>query len=203
MSNTVDEDYHINLLIVGDSGVGKTCFLLRFSDNNFTDINLSTIGIDFKMKTINTHGKPFQLKIWDTAGQERFRTITKNFYKDAMGVILVYDCTNGNSFENIRTWVQQINIHASDSISKILIGNKCDMPNKMVSFKQGQDLAQVYNIQFFETSAKNNINVVETFDFIVNEIVERKIKMGNNGNRLSIRISDAHKEKKHRKCCRN
>lgn len=107
---TTQYDYLIKLLIIGDSGVGKTCLLLRFAEDNFTASHLTTIGIDFKIKNIEVDGKDIKLQIvshnqWDTAGQERFRTITTTYYKGAMGIILAYDCTDENSFANIRNWV--------------------------------------------------------------------------------------------------
>ncbi|OMJ75804.1 hypothetical protein SteCoe_24985 [Stentor coeruleus] len=192
-------DYLIKLLIIGDSGVGKTCVLLRFSDNNFTASHLTTIGIDFKLKTIDIDGKSIKLQIWDTAGQERFRTITQTYYKGAMGIILAYDCTDENSFNNIRNWIQQIKMHASDNVSKVLIGNKCDRPDKKISAEQGRSLADELNIQFFETSAKTNINVMETFMYIARDIKERKIGSIVDSSRISV-IS-TNKEDKDKKCC--
>lgn len=192
-------DYLIKLLIIGDSGVGKTCVLLRFSDNNFTASHLTTIGIDFKLKTIDIDGKSVKLQIWDTAGQERFRTITQTYYKGAMGIILAYDCTDENSFNNIRNWIQQIKMHASDNVSKVLIGNKCDRPDKKISAEQGRSLADELGIQFFETSAKTNINVMETFLHIARDIKERKIGSVTDSSRISV-ISTK-KEEKDKKCC--
>lgn len=136
-------DYLIKLILIGDSGVGKTCFLLRFADDNFTISHISTIGIiskfnsfhlgiDFKIKTINIDGKNVKLQIWDTAGQERFRTITQTYYKGAMGIILAYDCTSEESFNNVRNWVRQIEVHAQPNVEKILIGNKADLVDKKV-----------------------------------------------------------------------
>jgi len=109
-------DYLVKLIIIGDTGVGKTCFLLRFAEDSFTSSHIATIGnflphslgIDFKIKTINVDGKNVKLQIWDTAGQERFRTITQTYYKGAMGVILTYDCTREDSFDNVRNWIKQI-----------------------------------------------------------------------------------------------
>jgi Ras-related protein Rab-8A len=113
--------------MIGDSGVGKSCLLLRFSDDSFTTSFITTIGIDFKIKTIELDGKRIKLQIWDTAGQERFRTITTAYYRGAMGILLVYDITDEHSFMNINNWMQNIEQHASDTVNKILIGNKCDM----------------------------------------------------------------------------
>jgi len=108
-------------------GVGKSCLLLRFSDGSFTTSFITTIGIDFKIRTIELDGKRIKLQIWDTAGQERFRTITTAYYRGAMGILLVYDVTDESSFNNIRNWIRNIEQHASDSVNKILVGNKADM----------------------------------------------------------------------------
>ena len=125
-------DYLMKVLLIGDSGVGKTCLLLRFSDDTFTPNFITTIGIDFKIRTIELEGKKVKLQIWDTAGQERFRTITTAYYRGAMGILLVYDVTDEKSFENIRHWMRNIEQHASDSVNKMIIGNKCDMLDRKV-----------------------------------------------------------------------
>nr|CAG8438087.1 11685_t:CDS:2 [Entrophospora candida] len=148
-------DYLIKLLLIGDSGVGKSCLLLRFSDDSFTPSFITTIGIDFKIRTIELDGKRIKLQIWDTAGQERFRTITTAYYRGAMGILLVYDVTDERSFNKQ---------HASEGVNKILIGNKCDwVEKKAIAKEQGQALADEFGIRFLETSAKANINVEEAF----------------------------------------
>ncbi|KAF9288769.1 GTP-binding protein [Linnemannia elongata] len=169
-------DYLIKLLLIGDSGVGKSCLLLRFSDDSFTPSFITTIGIDFKIRTIELDGKRIKLQIWDTAGQERFRTITTVYYRGAMGILLVYDVTDERSFSNIRNWFSNIEQHASEGVNKILIGNKCDMPDKKVISKdQGQALADEFGIKFLETSAKSNIGVEEAFLSIARDIKKRMI----------------------------
>eukprot|EP00475_Leptophrys_vorax_P002315 TRINITY_DN112_c0_g1_i1.p1 TRINITY_DN112_c0_g1~~TRINITY_DN112_c0_g1_i1.p1 ORF type:complete len:196 (+),score=69.77 TRINITY_DN112_c0_g1_i1:153-740(+) len=157
-------DVLIKLLMIGDSGVGKSCLLLRFSDDSFTPTFITTIGIDFKIKTIDLNGKRVKLQIWDTAGQERFRTITTAYYRGANGILLVYDVTDENSFLNIRNWMKSIDQHAADSVKRILIGNKADMVNeKVIETGRGQSLADEYQIKFFECSAKTDQNVTEAF----------------------------------------
>merc|ERR1712110_358768 len=149
-------DYLIKLLLIGDSGVGKSCLLLRFSDDSFTPSFITTIGIDFKIRTIELDGRRIKLQIWDTAGQERFRTITTAYYRGAMGILLVYDVTDEKSFGNIRNRIRNIEQHATESVNKMLIGNKCDMVDKkVIETERGQALADEYNIKFMETSAKN------------------------------------------------
>ena len=164
-------DHLFKLLIIGESGVGKTCLLLRFTDDSFTANHLTTIGIDFKIKIINLENKLIKLQIWDTAGQERFRTITKTYYKGAHGIILTYDVTDKNSFKNIRNWIKQIEANAQNNVCKVLVGNKCDRPDRVVSEGEGQNLADEFKMKFFETSAKTNQNVTKVFMYLTKEIL--------------------------------
>mmetsp|Transcript_41371 Transcript_41371/g.93510 ORF Transcript_41371/g.93510 Transcript_41371/m.93510 type:complete len:210 (-) Transcript_41371:451-1080(-) len=171
-------DYLIKLLLIGDSGVGKSAVLVRFADDTFTTSYISTIGIDFKIRTVELDGKRIKLQIWDTAGQERFKTITTAYYRGAMGILLVYDVTDEKSFNNINQWMGAIRQHASDSVNKVLLGNKADSSGPMVAKKvitsaRGQALADQHNIKFYETSAKNNINVEEAFCTIARDIKQR------------------------------
>jgi Ras-related protein Rab-8A len=182
-SKSAAYDYLIKLLLIGDSGVGKSCLLLRFSDDSFTPSFITTIGIDFKIRTIELEGKRIKLQIWDTAGQERFRTITTAYYRGAMGILLVYDVTDEKSFNNIRNWIRNIEQHATESVNKILIGNKCDMvEKKVVESARGKALADEYGIKFLETSAKNSINVEEAFITLAKDIKKRLIDNQENTN---------------------
>ncbi|XP_047330413.1 ras-related protein RABE1c-like isoform X2 [Impatiens glandulifera] len=163
-----DYDYLIKLLLIGDSGVGKSCLLLRFSDGSFTTSFITTIGIDFKIRTIELDGKRIKLQIWDTAGQERFRTITTD----------------------IRNWIRNIEQHASDNVNKILVGNKADMDEskRAVPTARGQALADEYGIKFFETSAKTNLNVEEVFFSIGRDIKQRLADTDNKQDAQTIKI---------------
>jgi len=176
MAGTRNYDFLIKLLLIGDSGVGKSCCLLRFSEDSFTPSFITTIGIDFKIRTIELDGKRVKLQIWDTAGQERFRTITTAYYRGAMGILLVYDVTDERSFNNIRTWFSNVEQHATEGVNKILIGNKCDWEEKRaVSTEQGQALADELGIPFLEVSAKSNINVDTAFYSLAGDIKKRLI----------------------------
>ena len=197
MSGTYD--HLIKLLILGDSAVGKTCLLLRYTDDNFTANHLATIGIDFKLKNVVFKDKRLKLQIWDTAGQERFRTITRTYYKDAMGVILAYDCTNERSFENTREWVQQIKLHSKEHVAMVLIGNKCDCPDKKVSAERGQQLADELEVGFFETSAKERINVDESFSYILERILASGM-LAAPGSHLNLLATQS--SKKSQACCK-
>ncbi|CEM22701.1 unnamed protein product [Vitrella brassicaformis CCMP3155] len=167
-------DYLIKLLLIGDSGVGKSCLLFRFSDDQFTPSHITTIGIDFKIKTIDIDGKRVKLQIWDTAGQERFRTITQAYYRSAMGILLVYDVTSPESFQNIRNWMRQIDAHAAENVNKILVGNKADLEN-IVSSERARDLADEYGVPFIETSAKSGQGVAEAFVTLARDIIQRLV----------------------------
>ena len=136
---------------------------------------MTRTGIDFKIKKINVDDKRVKLQVWDTAGQERFRTITQTYYKGAMGIILVYDCTDQQTFNNISNWLKQIDQHANSNVAKVLVANKCDRPDRVVEKERGQALAEQHGLQFFETSAKNGLNVNEVFNSIARVIVNEKM----------------------------
>lgn len=175
MSN--EYDYLFKLLLIGDSSVGKSCLLLRFADDSYVDSYISTIGVDFKIRTVELEGKTVKLQIWDTAGQERFRTITSSYYRGAHGIIIVYDVTEMESFTNVKQWLNEIDRYASDSVCKLLVGNKCDLvENKVVTTEMGKALADELGIPFLETSAKDAINVEQAFLTMAAEI---KKKVGN------------------------
>ncbi|XP_030321142.1 ras-related protein Rab-13 isoform X2 [Calypte anna] len=137
-------DHLFKLLLIGDSGVGKTCLIIRFAEDNFTSTYISTIGIDFKIRTVDIDGKKIKLQVWDTAGQERFKTITTAYYRGAVGIILVYDITDEKSFQNIQNWMKSI-----------------------------KELAKEHGIRFFETSAKSSINVEEAFSSLARDILQK------------------------------
>ncbi|PJF16669.1 Ras-like protein Rab-8A [Paramicrosporidium saccamoebae] len=154
-------DHLIKLLLIGDSG--REGERLSF---------ITTIGIDFKIRTISLDGKRIKLQIWDTAGQERFRTITNAYYRGAMGILLVYDVTDERSFNNVRNWIRNTEQFASEGVDKILVGNKCDMAEKRA-------LADEYGLSFLETSAKANVNVEEAFMMLARDIKKRLIDTQN------------------------
>ncbi|XP_061162861.1 ras-related protein Rab-35-like [Saccostrea echinata] len=167
-------DHLFKLLIIGDSGVGKSSLLLRFSDNTFSGTYITTIGVDFKIRTVDVNGEKVKLQIWDTAGQERFRTITSTYYRGTHGVIVVYDVTSGESFANVKRWLHEIDQNC-DVVNRILVGNKDDdSDRKVVLTQDAQRFADQMGIQLFETSAKENKNVEEMFLAITKLVLATK-----------------------------
>jgi small GTP-binding protein len=184
-------DYIFKILLLGDSSVGKTCFLLRYSDDTFTENHISTIGLDYRFKLVNLENdKKVKLQIWDTAGQDRFRAITKNYYKGAHGIILIYDVTNITTFNNIKSWVSQIRENTTEKIKIALVGNKIDEDDlRKISFDEGQKLAAEYDLKFFESSAKKNLRVSEVFNYITEEINNQNIKKEiDNGDKNKLKM---------------
>lgn len=164
-------DYLFKLLLIGDSGVGKSSLLLRFADDTFTESYISTIGVDFKIRTVQLEGKTVKLQIWDTAGQERFRTITSSYYRGAQGIIIVYDVTDKDSFNNVKQWLHEIDRYASEDVKKLLVGNKSDLDDKReTTYAEAEEEAKTLRMQFLETSAKNSTNVEKAFMAMAKEI---------------------------------
>ncbi|KAI6656428.1 hypothetical protein LOD99_1224 [Oopsacas minuta] len=167
-------DHLFKLLIIGDTSVGKSSILLRFADNLFSGTYITTIGVDFKIRTMEMNGEKIKLQIWDTAGQERFRTITATYYRGTHGVIIVYDVTNADSFNNVKRWITEIENNC-DYVDKVLVGNKDDTPDKkVVTLTEAQRLADSQSMTLFETSAKENKNIEEVFDFITKKVLQTK-----------------------------
>eukprot|EP01094_Clydonella_sp_ATCC50884_P009773 TRINITY_DN192_c0_g1_i5.p2 TRINITY_DN192_c0_g1~~TRINITY_DN192_c0_g1_i5.p2 ORF type:complete len:223 (+),score=89.78 TRINITY_DN192_c0_g1_i5:55-669(+) len=185
-------DYLFKLLLIGDSGVGKSCLLLRFADDTYTESYISTIGVDFKIRTIELDGKTIKLQIWDTAGQERFRTITSSYYRGAHGIIVVYDVTDQVSFNNVKQWLQEIDRYACESVNKLLVGNKSDLSTKkVVDYNTAKELADGLSIPFLETSAKNATNVEQAFLTMAGEIKNRMVKSsstGGSGSKATVNV---------------
>ncbi|CAL9728478.1 ras-related protein Sec4p [Monosporozyma unispora] len=172
--NSKNYDSIMKILLIGDSGVGKSCLLVRFVEDKFSPSFITTIGIDFKIKTVDINGKKVKLQLWDTAGQERFRTITTAYYRGAMGIILVYDVTDERTFANVKQWFKTVNDHANDDAQLLLVGNKSDMDTRIVTYEQGEALAQELGLPFIESSAKDDSNVNEIF-FTLAKLIQEKI----------------------------
>ena len=166
-------DHLIKILLIGESGVGKTCILQRFNRGDFLVNHLTTIAIDFKMKIYEVKNKKLKMQIWDTAGQERFNTLTKGFFKSAHGIMIVYSITDEKSFQQIGKWMNQIKENAPPDVKILLVGNKSDLKQeRVVSYEAGEDCAQRNNVPFFETSAFNGENINKVFEQLGSDILE-------------------------------
>ncbi|KAF8068358.1 YPTV3 [Scenedesmus sp. PABB004] len=168
-------DHLFKVLLVGDSAVGKSCLLMRFTADRFDDVTTSTIGVDFRVKYLTLDGKRVKLAVWDTAGQERFRTLTSSYYRGAQGVIFVYDVTRPESFENLeRIWMKEVDIYSNiEDAVKMVVANKVDLESeRQVSKAAGHDFARNMGCLYVETSAKTNVAVQQAFEELVLKILE-------------------------------
>ena len=188
----------IKIITLGNSAVGKSSFILKYTDNVFSLDYLTTLGVDYKHKKIKLkNGKDVRLRIFDTAGQERFKSVSASFIKKADGVILIYDIGEKDSFEAVDNWIKSIREIGKDKLPIILVGNKCDLSDdkRQVSLKEGQDKANEFNIPFYETSCKEGINIKEVFEKLIDDIIEK----GNKNLNREYKILNNGKKKE--KCC--
>mmetsp|Transcript_35632 Transcript_35632/g.92891 ORF Transcript_35632/g.92891 Transcript_35632/m.92891 type:complete len:226 (-) Transcript_35632:359-1036(-) len=176
-----DYDSLFKLVLIGDSGVGKTSILTRFAENTFQESFISTVGVDFRVRTLNVKGRAVKLQIWDTAGQERFRTITSAYYRGADGIVVVFDLTNEESFDHVETWFDEIERYCSSSVSKIIIGNKHDLDDqRQVTAEQAKEFAARVSSPYIETSAKTDKAVEDAFMAMASSILEERAQPDNN-----------------------
>jgi len=168
-----DPKYLFKVVLIGDSGVGKSKLFLRFLRNEYNDHSKTTIGVDFGTKTITCEGQAVTAQIWDTAGQERFRALSSIYYHGAVGALIVYDITSPVSFENVKKWLKEVHEHADKDIVIMLVGNKCDLKHaRAVETRVAEDFAKDNGMSFVETSALDATNVEEAFQAILTEIYQ-------------------------------
>ena len=193
---------HFKILILGDHAVGKSCFIIRYTDDTFQDVYLSTIGMDCKYKDINLeNGKSIRLQIWDTAGQDRFRSLTKNLYKGASGIILIYDISQRKTFDNVKGWIESIKEEVSSKVLIVLVGNKIDkIEEREVKKVEGEDLAEELKLPFYECSALTGENINNVFLGLARKLVETKEKVENRGEKLT-KVPDKNTNNKKKPCC--
>ena len=173
--NENENEERINIMTLGNSEVGKTCYILKYTENFFQELYLTTVGIDFKVKTETINDKQYKLFFYDTTGQEKYKSIALNIIRNAQGIILMYDITNKKSFESIPDWIKSIRDSKGENFPMILLGNKLDKEDiRIISEKEGKELADKYGIKFFETSNKTGVNVQESGFALVNEILKNK-----------------------------
>ena len=214
MTNNDNYDLILKLVLIGDSGVGKTNILSRYNNNEFSLATQPTVGVEFGNKIIKKENKSIKLQLWDTAGQERYKAITNAFYKGSKGAFVVYDITRKSSFLNIDKWIGELKTNGSEDILIILVGNKTDLEDKReVSTDEGEKKAKQYGIAFCETSALQGKNIEYAFNILIDEIIleienakqkEMKNNKSNNkkkskGIMLNINNDKNHKKKK---CCK-
>ena len=170
-------DYIFKVLLIGNSDVGKSSLILRYVDQIWNDVFVPTIGVDFKVKSLQIDNKRVKMQIWDTAGQERFRNVISSYFKGAHGILLIYDITARDSFKELENWLGEVERNATPQVLKILIGNKCDLEEqRQITVDEGEAFAARNGMKFIETSAKNNTNVNEAFEALAKIMVESSNK---------------------------
>ena len=197
----------LKLLIIGDSSVGKTSMLLSYTDNYFPESHLATIGVEYKVKEIETNKFNISLQIWDTAGQERFRSITKSFFRNTNGIIFVYDVTCRKSFQSVKDWIKDSELHDTGS-EKLLCGNKIDLKEKReVNFDELEEFGMKKKIEVMEISAKERIRIDDAFQKIIDIILSNKTdkeiieEFGIKNNSNDINLEKSKTTKKKQGCC--
>ena len=204
-SRDVKEDYKLKLVVVGDSGVGKTNLIKRFANNTFNSNSKATVGVEFLSKSFKINNTVFKIEIWDTAGQERYKSITAAYYKGAKGALVVYDITSKISFENIDKWMLEIKEKSSKDLKLMIIGNKCDLKDgRQVSNEEAMRKAKDTGIALMETSALDSTNVKEAFHDLLKEmyieisakITQMEQTLNENKEALQIETND-----KKKGCC--
>ncbi len=184
-----DYDFIFKVLLLGNSDVGKSSIILRYVDQTWSDTFVPTIGVDFKVKTLEVDNKKIKMQIWDTAGQERFRTVISSYFRGSHGLFLIYDITNRDSFKNLENWLSEIEENANKNVLKFLIGNKCDLENdREIETKEGQDFANRNGMQFMETSAKEDKNINEAFEALAKLMMEFSNEKNSSLNKADTKV---------------
>ncbi|NXE24650.1 RB18B protein, partial [Ardeotis kori] len=183
----------LKLLLIGDSAVGKSSLLLRFTDGAFDPCLNPTIGVDFKVKKMVVDGHVLQLAIWDTAGQERFRTLTPSYYRGAQGVVLVYDVTRKDTFAGLESWLNELEMYTTKGSNtvKMLVGNKTDKPDREVERREGLQFARKRSLLFVETSAKTQDGVQHAFEELVIKILQTPAVWAKSAEKRGLQLMEA------------
>ncbi|KAI6230667.1 Ras-related protein Rab-11A [Aphelenchoides fujianensis] len=191
------------IVVIGDSGVGKTNLISRFAFNKFSTSTLTTMGVEYATRNVDVEGKTVKTHIWDTAGQERFRAITRAYYRGAVGALLVYDITNEDTFDDVVRWLVELKVHADPGVLIVLVGNKTDRSDlRVVPTETAAAWARKNGFFFIETSALNSSNVDFAFTSLVSEIYRAKRQQQNTldqADAVFLRMPEKHVDKK--KCC--
>lgn len=193
-------DLVYKILLLGDTAVGKTALLLSYCEDIYSDTHVATIGLDYRIKIVEVDNKKIKLNIWDTAGQDRFRSITQSYYRGAHGILLVYDVTSPTSFANIKQWVNQIRDHSPKDVVLMLVGNKVDSKDRVVTKYEGFKFAEERNMIYIETSAKEHRNIKEAFEMLYLKIYMEIPNMNKKKNHIK-KISDNSENHSNTTCC--
>jgi small GTP-binding protein len=194
-------DRSLKIVVIGESGVGKSCFLLRFVKDTFEEQHPSTLGIEFLSKVVQTENQRVQLQLWDTAGQELFRSVTRGYYRGSSGALVIFDLTNRESFEKIDRWIQDVRSLARPDVILVLLGNKSDLDTQCrVRTEEADAYAKENGIKFFEVSAKTGANVGAAVDYLVQQIEK---SLGEATGQSQARIVNPRQDAQDgdRKCC--
>ena len=206
MNSEQEAQIVLKLLLLGDSSVGKTSILLKYISNKFDESSISTVGVDYMDKIIDYNKFKIKLQIWDTSGEEKFRTITKNFYRNADGLLVVFDLTKKESYDHIRIWINEAKEN-NDKLKTILIGNKLDLKDeRIVAIDVAKQFAEKNNLKYIETSAKDGTNINELFQAIIDLLFDGKSseeilhEFTKQDSSLSV-VDDSMEVKKKKACC--
>ena len=166
------DEMPIKIMVLGNTAVGKTSFILKYTENTFQEVHLSTMGIDYKEKHIIIEGKKYRLSVYDTTGQERYRSLAFSLIKNTDGIILIYDVTNESSFKAVPDWIQSAREKKGENYPMIILGNKIDLEDeRKVKTEDGEELAQKYGLDFYEISNKENVNIENAILTLVKKIL--------------------------------
>ena len=207
MVGRADEyDYIFKVVLIGDSGVGKSNLLSRFTRNEFNLESKSTIGVEFATRSVQVDGKSIKAQIWDTAGQERYRAITTAYYRGAVGALVVYDVAKHLTFENVERWLKELKDHTDQKVVTMLVGNKSDLRHlRAVTTEEAKALAEKFDLSFIETSALDSTNVETAFQIILTEIhqlvSQNQLRDPNGGIDENNLVRTFSTEKDQQRCC--
>ena len=172
-TEVAEPDYLLKIILIGDSGVGKTNILSKFVKNQFNPESKTTIGVEFATKTVQINGKTAKAQIWDTAGQERYRAVTSAYYKGANGAMVIYDITNSVSFNSLQKWLKELRDNSDTQVTIMLVGNKSDLAEmRSITTREATDFAESEKLLFFETSARDSTNIGEAFTSLIAAILD-------------------------------
>ncbi len=205
---TEEFDLIFKIVIIGDSGVGKTNLIGRYLKNEYKEDSKATVGVEFGEKKYEINGLKIKAQIWDTAGQERYKSITSAYYKGAKGALIVYDITNRFTFESVDKWVQDLNSYGDKNLTLLLVGNKSDLEDKRQIMKEdGEEKAKSFNLGFIETSACSGDNIDQAFDIMLKEVLKKYVVENDINDEFeasggkNIELDKKDNKTKKKKCC--